>query len=316
MANNELHVVVMGSTDFALPALKTLVASDRYNVVCVVCQPDRPNGRGKKRRPGPMKKAAQALDIPVFQPERIRDEEAVTYLKSLSPDFFVVAAYGQILSQEVLDIPTYGCINLHGSLLPKYRGAAPIHHAIINGETETGVTIMKMNAGMDTGDMLDKVVLPITDTTTVGAMHDAMAKKGAAALLPVLDRLTAGEAFGEKQDEAQATYADKIDKNTGKIDWQAPCDQIIRRINGTDPWPGPWTTYDGKKMKCFSPAIVSHENAVPGKVLTADENSGLTIGGGDGVIRLDEVQMPGKRRMKVSDYLRGNAIAVGTILGR
>ena len=311
---NNIRVVVMGTTDFAVPALKKLYDSD-FDVVCVVCQPDRPNGRGKKMRPLPMKKMAQDLGIPVFQPEKIREPEAVAHLKSLHPDFFVVAAYGQILSQEVLDIPTYGCINIHGSLLPKYRGAAPIHHAIIDGEAETGVSIMKMDIGMDTGAVYKKVVMPITETTTVGEMHDQMAEQGAEALIPVLKDVCAGTAEAVPQDPDKATYADKISRETGLIDWHQPADKVLRRINGTDPWPGAWCQYQTKKMKCFAPKILDQAaSSRPGTVVSADSETGLIVASADQLVEIQEIQMPGKRRMKAKDYLRGNAIEVGTVL--
>lgn len=311
---NNIRVVMMGTTDFAVPALKKL-CDGGFDVVCVVCQPDRPNGRGKKMRPLPMKKTAQALEIPVFQPDKIRDSEAVAYLKSLDPDFFVVAAYGQILSQEVLDIPTYGCINIHGSLLPKYRGAAPIHHAIIDGEKETGVSIMKMDIGMDTGAVYKKVVIPITETTTVGAMHDEMAEQGAEALIPVLQEIYTGTARAVPQNPDEATYADKISKETGRIDWKQPSAKIIRRINGTDPWPGAWCQYRSQKMKCFAPKMM-HQAASnhPGTVVSADSQNGLIVAAADQLIEIQEIQMPGKRRMKAKDYLRGNAIEIGEVL--
>lgn len=309
------RVVVMGTTDFAVPMLNRLTDSD-YEVVAVVCQPDRPNGRGKKMRALPMKQRALKLGLSVYQPEKIRNVSAIDYLKSLRPDFFVVAAYGQILSQEVLDIPTYGCLNIHGSLLPEYRGAAPVHHAIIDGKAESGVTIMKMDLGMDTGDMLAQKIIPITDTTTVGKMHDAMAKAGADLILNVMAQIQNGTAQGIEQDSAKATYAEKIDKNTGRIDWHQSCFQILRRINGTDPWPGAWTTLDGRTFKCFLPVRLpqAEKTEVPGCIVAADENQGLVVAAGDGYLQLNEIQMPGKRRMRATDYFRGNAIAVGTVL--
>jgi methionyl-tRNA formyltransferase len=313
---NKLRVVVMGTTDFAVPALEKLSASDEYDVLCVVCQPDRPNGRGKKMRPLPMKRTAQSLKIPVFQPEKICDAEAVQYLKNLNPDFFIVAAYGQILSQEVLDIPKYACVNIHGSLLPKYRGAAPIHHAIIDGEKETGVSLMKMDAGMDTGAVYQKVAMPIDEHTTVGQMHDQMAEKGAEALLPLLKSIAGGSVKAIPQDAEAATYADKIDKETGHIDWRQRADQIVRRINGTDPWPGAWCWYGKKKIKCFAPKRLAQKGmpAEAGTVTEADSEKGLIVAAQDHLIEIGEIQFPGKKRMKAKDFLRGNAIETGSVL--
>ncbi|MCH4072718.1 methionyl-tRNA formyltransferase [Pseudoramibacter sp.] len=312
---NKLRVAVMGTTDFAVPALKKLFASDDYDVLCVVCQPDRPNGRGKKVRPLPMKRTAQALKIPVFQPEKIRDAKAIQYLKSLNADFFVVAAYGQILSQEVLDIPKYACVNIHGSLLPKYRGAAPIHHAIIDGENETGVSIMKMDAGMDTGAVYQKIVIPIDEHTTVGEMHDQMAEKGAEALLPLLKSIAGGSAKAVPQNSEIATYADKISKKTGYIDWNQPAEKIIRRINGTDPWPGAWCWYGKQKIKCFVPRRLTQKtDKAAGTVVEANSEKGLVVAAQDQLIAVEEIQFPGKRRMKAKDFLRGNTIEVGCVL--
>lgn len=284
--------------------------------MAVVCQPDRPNQRGKKVKFLPVKERAMALDIPVFQPEKVKTAESVAYLKSLEADLFVVAAYGQILSQEVLDIPPMGCINIHGSLLPAYRGAAPIHHAVIDGCTETGVTIMKMDIGMDTGDMLAKGCVPVDDSTTVGALHDQLAELGAELLIETIERLAKGQVIPEKQDDTKATYADKIDRETGKINWHAEKKTIIRLINGTDPFPGAYTMADGIKMKCFAPeAIENTTDAEPGTVLYADTKDGLIVKCPDGAIRVGMLQMPGKKKMRSQDYFRGNSIAVGKQLG-
>ncbi|MDD4507612.1 MAG: methionyl-tRNA formyltransferase [Eubacteriaceae bacterium] len=313
MNNNK--IVMMGTTDFAVPALEALAKSN-YQVVCVVCQPDRPNGRGKRVHYLPMKQKALSLGIPVFQPEKIREPEAVKKLSAMDADFFVVAAYGQILPQDVLDLPRKGCINIHGSLLPQYRGAAPIHHAIIDGASETGVTLMKMDAGMDTGDMLEKGVLPITDTTTVGEMHDALAELGAKLLIPTLDQLVAGKIEPIAQDDEQATYADKVDKHTGCIDWNQTGEKIRRRINGTDPYPGAYTMLNGNKMKCYSPKVILGEfQGEAGQIIKANPKDGLLIKTVDGCISLGEVQMPGKRRMEVTEFLRGHHLNLKTVLG-
>ena len=311
----KLNVVVMGTTDFAVPALNHLVEAGHHVVACV-CQPDRPNQRGKKIKYLPVKARALELGIPVLQPEKIKTPEAIAELQTLNADLFVVAAYGQILSQTILDMPAYGCINIHGSLLPAYRGAAPIHHAIMDGLDETGVTIMQMDAGMDTGDMLMKGVVHITETSTVGEIHDALAELGASLLIETIDGLLEGKIIPEKQDATLATYADKLDRDTGKINWCADSKTVLRQINGTTPFPGAYTEMGDVKIKCFTPEILeSNANAVPGTILTADTKAGLIVKTADGAIKLHEIQMPGKKRMQATDYFRGNSIETGTLLG-
>ncbi|MEA5073221.1 MAG: methionyl-tRNA formyltransferase [Eubacterium aggregans] len=311
-----LKVVLMGTTDFAVPALDRLVEAG-HQVLSVVCQPDRPNKRGNKISFLPVKKRALALGIPVFQPERIKTPEAVAHLKALEADVFVVAAYGQILSEEILSMPPMGSVNIHGSLLPEYRGAAPVHHAILDGKDESGVTIMKMDVGMDTGDMLSKARVPITEETTVGQLHDALAELGADLLLMTLQEMVEGSIVPEKQEEAKATYADKVDRDTGRIHWSRSTHEVLRQINGTDPFPGAYTTLDGLKIKCFSPKIQGDKAAGhPGQILKADIHSGLVVKTADGALAIGEIQMPGKKRMETKDYLRGNTLEIGRILGK
>ena len=237
----------------------------------------------------------------------------VEELRALKADVFVVAAYGQILSEEILFMPPLGSVNIHGSLLPKYRGAAPVHHAIIDGETESGVTIMKMDIGMDTGDMLSKVSVPIDAKTTVGYLHDLLAEKGAELLLDTLESLSNGSAIPEKQDENMATYADKVEKTTGKLDWNQTSFKILRRINGTDPFPGAYTELNGEKIKCFAPESLDYSGEeLPGTVLQADTKHGLVVKTGDGALAVGEIQMPGKKRMLSKVYFNGNSIALGS----
>lgn len=308
----KLRVVLMGTTDFAVPALNKLVEAG-HDVAAVVAQPDRPNQRGKKIKFLPVKQRALELGIPVLQPEKIKTPEAVEALRSLKADVFVVAAYGQILSEEILFMPPLGSVNIHGSLLPKYRGAAPVHHAILDGETESGVTIMKMDIGMDTGDMLAKVSVPIDAKTTVGFLHDLLAEKGAELLINTLESLENGTAVPEKQDEAQATYADKVEKTTGKLDWNQTSFKILRRINGTDPFPGAYTELNGEKIKCFEPESLDYSGEeLPGTVLRADTKHGLVVKTGDGALAVGEIQMPGKKRMPSKVYFNGNSIALGS----
>lgn len=308
----KLRIVLMGTTDFAVPALNKLVEAG-HDVAAVVAQPDRPNQRGKKIKFLPVKQRALELGIPVLQPERIKVPEVVEELRALKADVFVVAAYGQILSEEILFMPPLGSVNIHGSLLPKYRGAAPVHHAIIDGETESGVTIMKMDIGMDTGDMLSKVSVPIDAKTTVGYLHDLLAEKGAELLLDTLEFLSNGSAIPEKQDENLATYADKVEKTTGKLDWNQTSFKILRRINGTDPFPGAYTELNGEKIKCFAPESLDYSGEeLPGTVLQADTKHGLVVKTGDGALAVGEIQMPGKKRMLSKVYFNGNSIALGS----
>ncbi|WP_195267005.1 methionyl-tRNA formyltransferase [Eubacterium sp. 1001713B170207_170306_E7] len=308
----KLRVILMGTTDFAVPALNKLVEAG-HDVAAVVAQPDRPNQRGKKIKFLPVKQRALELGIPVLQPEKIKTPEAVEALRLLEADVFVVAAYGQILSEEILFMPPLGSVNIHGSLLPKYRGAAPVHHAIIDGEAESGVTIMKMDVGMDTGDMLSKVHVPIDETTTVGRLHDLLAEKGAELLIDTLEALAAGTAVPEKQDEALATYADKVEKTTGKLDWNQSSFEILRRINGTDPFPSAYTELNGEKIKCFAPVRLDYSGEeLPGIVLQANTKSGLVVKTGDGALAIGEIQMPGKKRMPSKVYFNGNTIESGS----
>lgn len=312
--SRKLKIVFLGTTAFAVPALDQLVAAG-HEVLAVVCQPDRPNQRGKKIRILPVKERAIALNIPVMQPQRIRDPENEAALNAFGADLFVVAAYGQILSQAILDIPPMGCINIHGSLLPAYRGAAPIQRAIIDGCTETGITIMQLDAGMDTGDMLSKCTVSIHDQITADELENVLAEKGAALLVKTIEGLLDGSVKPEKQDHSIATYAEKLDRDTGRIQWQQQSHVILRLINGTTPQPGAYTLINNEKLKCFGPEIVADDSeAAPGTVLFANSKQGFIVKTGDGALRLKEIQMPGKKRMKAIDYFRGNAIPVGTVL--
>ncbi len=305
------RVVFMGSSDFAVPALERLAQT--AEVVLVVTQPDKPNTRGGKIKFLPVKQTAIDLGIPVFQPEHISDEQSVRLLQEQNATVFVVAAYGQILKQHVLDIPPMGCLNIHGSVLPRYRGAAPVHRAIIDGCTESGVSIMKLDAGMDTGDVLAEVKTPITDTTTVGELHDQLSELGANLLDTVLPTYLAGEIVPQKQDGDKASYAQKITREEARIHWENAAAVVVRLVNGTDPFPGAWTEYDGKKIKLFHPEAVScTATAAPGTVLSADKN-GLTVKTGSGAVLFKQLQWPGKRRMSVNDFLKGNSIQTGIL---
>ncbi len=314
-SQERFKIVFMGTPEFAVPALKALIAGPD-EVSGVVTQPDRPRGRGRKLLPSPVKVEAQKADIPVFQPEKVANPDFVETLKGLEPDLFVVCAFGQILPQRVLDIPRIMPINIHGSLLPRYRGAAPIQWAILNGDKETGITIMKMDAGMDTGPMLLKRSLPIGPETTFGELSRKMAILGAEALMEALDLLEKGRLKEVAQPEEGVTYAPPIKKEQLKIEWDAPAWNIHCQLRAFDPRPGAWTIMEGQRVRLFSPQLVSDEaiDHGPGTVLKADED-GLLVSCSDRALLIKEIQWPGKKRIPVCDFLRGRKLRQGTRLG-
>jgi methionyl-tRNA formyltransferase len=309
-----LKIVFMGTTSFGVPALEKLV-SEKYDVATVVCQPDRPNKRGKKVEILPLKAKALELGIPVLQPEKVKDPEFVEQLKKIQADVYIVAAYGQILSKEVLELPQFGALNIHGSLLPEYRGAAPIQRAIIDGKMYTGVTIMQMAAGMDTGDMLAKSERSISETTTYGSLHDSLAEIGAELLIETLKGLVKGVMKPVPQEEQKATYAEKLLKETGHLNWGNQSEKLLRLINGTDPSPGAYSFYENEKIKFFSPEIIVWSGGEkPGTILQADDREGLIIKTGDGALKIGVIQVPGKKKMEAKVLLRGKKLVVGYIL--
>lgn len=308
-----IRTVFMGTPEFALPTLEGLFDFG-LDLVGVFTQPDRPSGRGRKLTPPPVKVLAQERDIPVYQPQKLRDAEVVQGLRALAPDLIVVVAYGQILPQSVLDIPRYGCINVHASLLPAYRGAAPINRAIIDGETETGVTTMLMDAGLDTGDMLVKQAIAIGPFETAGELHDRLARVGRQAMEETLHRLCAGTLEPEKQDDAHSCYAPMLKKEDGRVDWTRSATQIHNLARGLDPWPGAWTTLDGEILKIAATAPESGGADTPGRVLSAGPE-GVRIACGTGVLRIESLQLPGKKRLSAADFLRGRGLPAGTMLG-
>lgn len=310
----KLRIVFMGTTNFGVPALEKLVNS-KYEVVAVIAQPDRPNKRGKKITVLPLKAKAIDLGLKVLQPENIKDPEWVKKLKAYKADVFIVAAYGQILSEEILFMPRYGSLNIHGSLLPKYRGAAPIQRAIIDGEEKSGVTIMQMDLGMDTGNMLSNAELPINTETTFETLHSDLSFLGSNLLLKTLDDLVSGNLDSVVQNEAEATYAPKILKDTGHILWDLTSHEILSLINGTDPQPGAYFIYDNEKIKCFKPEIRPWPGMeTPGTLITASGQEGLLIKTGDNALSIGEIQTPGKKRMEAKVFLRGNALEIGKLL--
>lgn len=310
----DVKVIFMGTTDFGVPALESLVAAG-YDVQAAVCQPDRPNKRGKKVEILPLKAKALELGITVLQPEKIRDPQFIEVLKNFQSDIFVVAAYGQILSREVLEIPHFGALNIHGSLLPDYRGAAPIQRAIIDGKEKTGVTIMLMSEGMDTGDMLSKAEYPITESTTFFDLYRNLSLLGGHLLIETMEKFLSGALKPVPQDNSVATYAEKILKDTGFINWYKTSREILYLINGTDPVPGAYTVYNDEKIKCFAPEIVNWEgHEKPGTIVIANDREGLVIKTQDGALRIGSIQAPGKKRLEATVFLRGKKMIIGTIL--
>jgi len=306
------RIVFMGTPAFAVPTLERL--ADRAEVVAVVTQPDRPAGRKRRQAPPPVKEAALARGLPVWQPSTLRTPEAVERLRALAPDLIIVVAFGQILRAEVLAIPPHGCLNLHGSLLPKYRGAAPVPAAILAGETETGVTLMQMDAGMDTGPILAQTVCPITPDDTTATLRQKLCHLGADLLIETLPRWLAGEVIPRPQDSSQATYCHPIAKADGRLDWQLTADELARRVRAYIPWPTAFTAWQGKPLKVLRalPLPGWQGEGQPGQVVTLDDGAGVVTG--EGALRLEEVQLAGKRAMTIEEFLRGQRGFIGSVL--
>ena len=310
-----MRIVFMGTPDFAVPSLKALL-DNGYDVVGVFCQPDRPKGRGNKMTACPVKELALSAGIPVFQPERIKRAEGVEMLKSCAPDLCVTAAFGQLLSQKILDIPPMGTVNVHSSLLPKHRGSAPINWSIIKGDSVTGVTTMFTDIGMDTGDILLMRETPIGDKENAGELSDRLAVMGAELLVETLKALEAGTLKRTPQNPEEATYEPKMDKALGMIDWSRSAKEIDWLVRGTTPWPGAYTALGEGNMKVFEVRVCGGKtDAAPGTVLTADAKAGLVVACGDAQLELTQIQMPGAKRMAAKDYLRGHGIETGICLG-
>jgi len=307
-----MKVIFMGTPEFAVPSLQALIDSED-EIVAVVCQPDKPKGRGLEVAAPPTKILAEKHSVPVLQPQKIKTEEFFNELKSYKPDLICVAAYGKILPKNILDLPPSGCINVHASLLPKYRGAAPINWTIIRGEKITGITTMKMDEGMDTGDMLLKKELKVEDEDTGETLSQKLCHVGAELLIETLTLLKEGKLNPIPQDNSQATYAPMLKKEDGKIDWQKPAEEIRNLIRGILPWPGAYTTLDGKLLKIYR-ANVSDSNGKPGEVIKSDSHI-LRIGTGSGALDVLELQIEGGKRLKVEEFLRGRKINEGSVLG-
>lgn len=310
-----MRIVFMGTPDFAVGSLQALCESGKHEILAVVTQPDRPKGRGNKLLQTPVKEYALAQGLTVYQPQKVKTPEFVELLHELQPELIVVAAFGQFLSKEILELPKYGCINVHASLLPKYRGAAPIQYAIIKGEKESGVTIMQMDIGMDTGAMLDKVVVPIAENTTMGELHDALREQGAALLLQVIYKIAAGTAVAEPQDDAQATYATLLDRSMEHIDWSKTAQEVHNLIRGFNPAPSTFTKLpNGKSLKIWGSKMTDKSSAAAAGTVIATGKHSFFVACGEGVLEITEVQPESKKRMPAQVFLNGRGVQEGDLL--
>lgn len=310
-----MKIVFMGTPDFAVGALEAIIKAG-HEVVCVVTQPDKPKGRGKEIQFPPVKECALRYNIPVFQPVKIKTEEAVEVLRGYKAELFVVAAFGQILSSEILHMPKYGCINIHASLLPKYRGAAPIQWAILDGEEVTGVTIMQMNEGLDTGDMLTKTIVPITSEETGDSLHDKLMVAGAKLVVETIPMIEQGSLTPEKQEDSLSCYAKMLQKSLGRIDWNKDAVTLERLIRGLNSWPGSYTKFRNKNLKIWEAecGVSEDEKAMPGEVIAVTRES-IEVQTGEGSLLLKSVQPEGKKRMAVKDFLLGYPVKAGERFG-
>lgn len=309
-----MNIVFMGTPDISVSILDAIVNS-RHNVTAVVTREDKPKGRGKEMAFPPVKEYALEHNIPVFQPGKIKSPEAIEILKKYEADIFVVAAYGQILSKEILEMPRLGCINVHTSLLPKYRGSSPIQWAIIEGETETGVTIMQMDEGMDTGDILFTKTVPIDKDETGGSLFDKLAATGADIIADALDLIEKGEVTPIKQDEELATYTKMLNKKLGYIRFVRSAEEIERLVRGLDPWPSTYTYYNDKTLKIWKAEVVDENDpSEPGTVVKVDSDA-IYVNTTKGILKILELQLEGKKRMKTKDFLLGYKIKPGEVFG-
>lgn len=310
-----MRIVFMGTPDFAVGSLQALCESGKHEILAVVTQPDRPKGRGNKLLQTPVKEYALEQGLTVYQPQKVKTPEFVELLHELQPELIVVAAFGQFLSKEILELPKYGCINVHASLLPKYRGAAPIQYTIIKGEKESGVTIMQMDIGMDTGAMLDKVIVPIEENTTMGELHDALREQGAALLLQVIDKIAAGTAVAEPQDDAQATYATLLDRSMEHIDWSKTAQEVHNLIRGFNPAPSTFTKLpNGKSLKIWGSKMTGKSSAAAAGTVIETGKHSFFVACGEGVLEITEVQPESKKRMPAQVFLNGRGVQEGDLL--
>ena len=310
-----MRIVFMGTPDFAVSALVSLKEAGHEILACVT-QPDKPKGRGKAVLMTPVKEKALEYQIPVYQPARVRDESFQEILRELNPDVIVVAAFGQIIPRSILELPPYGCINIHASLLPKYRGAAPIQWALIDGEKETGITTMQMDEGLDTGDMLLKETVPLEEKETGGSLFDKLSRVGADLCVKALKELEKGTIVPEKQGESPTAYASMLTKEMGKIDWTKDAESIERLVRGLNPWPSAYTKLNGKTLKIWECKVVRQDASKGecGEILNITKDF-LTVQAGKDALEVTELQLEGKKRMDAGSFLRGNSVSAGTVLG-
>lgn len=299
------NIIFMGTPDFAVPCLDKL--HQNYNVTAVITQPDRPKGRGQHLAKSPVKVYAEEHNLPVYQPEKIKTAEFTEKLRQMQPDLIIVVAFGQILSQEILDIPKFGCINVHASLLPRWRGAAPIHWSIIGGDTETGVTTMYMDAGLDTGDMILKAKTVITPEMTTAQLHDALMMQGADLLIETIQSIENGTVSREKQDDSLSCYAKMLNNDNCRIDWKKSAQEVHNLVRGLNSWPIAYTTLNGKKFKIWQTKIVDADTTgkTPGQIIDLTKK-GIIVATGNGAIELLQIQLPNKAKMPASSYINGH----------
>lgn len=310
-----MKVIFMGTPDFSVGTLEALIEAG-HEVALVVTQPDKPKGRGGKMQYTPVKEVAVAHNIPVYQPKRIREPECIEELRKYNADIMVVIAFGQILPKEIMEMTPYGCVNVHASLLPSYRGAAPIQWAVINGEKVSGVTTMQMNEGLDTGDMLLKVEIPLDEKETGGSLHDKLAEAGARLCVETLDALKAGTVTPEKQGDSPTAYAKMLDKHMGKIDWKMSAKEIERLIRGLNPWPSAYTRWNenDKGMKIWEAEVAEGQTDKAAGTVVEVAKDGFFVQTGDGLLKITALQIPGKKRMDAAAFLRGYQMETGTVL--
>lgn len=310
-----MKIVFMGTPDFSVPSLKIL--TEYHNVAAVFTQPDRPKGRGKRLSMSPVKELAIEKNIPVYQPEKLKNNnEAIDIIKSYQPDIIVVVAFGQILPKEILQLPKYGCVNLHASLLPKYRGAAPINWSIINGEEETGNTTMLMAEGLDTGDMLLKDAIKLDKSINAGELHNILASRGAELLIATLEGLEANKIVPIPQDDSLSSYASMLSKDMAIIDWSKTAEEIHDFIRGLNPWPIAYSYYEDQMFKIYESEVISQKSMEkPGTIIEVSKN-GIKVSCGEGVILIKRIQLPNSKPLYVKDYLNGNDIKIKTLLGK
>lgn len=305
-----MRILFWGTPDFGLPALRAL-AEEGHQLVGAITQPDRPAGRGREVRESPVKRAARELDVPVLQPERPRGEAFLEEVAALGPEVSVVAAYGEILREEVLELPPRGSLNIHASLLPELRGAAPVNWAIIRGHRKSGVTVMRMVRELDAGPILHQIPVDITPDTTAGELYAATSELGAEAIVETLALMERGALTEREQDEERATWAPKLDRDAARLDWSLPAAELDRWIRGCDPWPAAWSEVRGTSVQLFDPAPVSEPAGEAGRVVVADPREGLVVAAGEGAVRIGTVKPAGKSRMAAAAWVRGRGVRAG-----